>query len=93
MKCRKCKAELTAEARFCHLCGAKQDVTKKPKTRGNGTGSVFKLPNGTWIAIRTVGWSLDEAGEKVKELTTEKHRIKRAALGAAPAVSGEMAVI
>lgn len=54
--CRKCSAELPPEALFCHLCGAKQEVTVRPhgvKKRGNGQGSVYKRSNG-WEAAVTV---------------------------------------
>lgn len=62
LKCRKCRAELPEGSRFCPSCGAKQDVTRKPKSRGNGTGSVYKLPNGTWIAVKVLGRIIDEQG-------------------------------
>ena len=71
MKCRKCKEELPAGAKFCPACGAKQDIDQKPKGRGNGTGSVYKLPNGTWIAIRVIGYSVDEAGKMHKETVSK----------------------
>lgn len=71
MKCRKCKEELPAGAKFCPACGAKQDIDQKPKGRGNGTGSVYKLPNGTWIAIRVIGYTVDEAGKMHKETVSK----------------------
>lgn len=44
MKCRKCRAEIPDESKFCLFCGAKQ-VQEKRKTlkRTNGTGTVYKL--------------------------------------------------
>lgn len=36
MQCRKCRAELPDNAKYCPQCGAKQDVTRKPKARGSG---------------------------------------------------------
>lgn len=53
--CRKCSAELPPEALFCHLCGAKQEVTVRPhgvKKRGNGQGSAWKRGS-TWSATVT----------------------------------------
>ena len=44
MNCRKCGAELPENAVFCHLCGAKQEITKK-KIRGSGQGTVWKDGN------------------------------------------------
>jgi len=49
-------------AAFCPACGAKQNLQRKPKSRGNGTGSVYKLPNGTWIALKVLGRTIDESG-------------------------------
>lgn len=62
-KCRKCRAELPDGSKFCNHCGAQQDLQRKPKSRGNGTGSVYKLPNGTWIAIRVIERRVDENGD------------------------------
>lgn len=70
-KCRKCRAELPEAAKFCPGCGAKQDLQRKPKTRGNGTGTVYKLPNGSWIAVRVLGRKVDEQG-KPHRITVSK---------------------
>ena len=43
----------------------------KPKVRGNGTGSVYKLPNGTWIAVRILGWRVDDTGKKHKNTVSK----------------------
>lgn len=53
MRCRKCKAEIPDGAKFCCACGVKQDMAHRPKSRGNGQGSVYQLKNKTWIAIIT----------------------------------------
>lgn len=80
-KCRKCHAELPDAARFCPACGTKQDISRKPKSRGNGTGSVYKLPNGTWIAIKVLRREIDEQG-KSHRVTVSKSgfRTKKEAL-------------
>lgn len=80
-KCRKCHADLPESAKFCPVCGAKQDITRKPKSRGNGTGSVYKLPNGTWIAIKILRREIDEQG-KSHRITVSKSgfRTKKEAL-------------
>ena len=60
MTCIKCGKELPAGAAFCPACGKKQQKPKrKTKSRGNGLGSVYKLPNGKWCAEKTVGWAVD----------------------------------
>ena len=63
--CRKCRTVLPDGARFCPSCGAAQSQEKqrKTRTRGNGTGSVFKRPNGTWIAVKTLERTVDANGK------------------------------
>lgn len=73
--CRKCRAALPEGAKFCSACGARQDQTRKPKTRGNGTGTVFKRPNGTWIAMKTIERTIDENG-KSHRITASKSGFK-----------------
>ncbi len=48
--------------KYCLSCGAKQDITRRPRSRGNGTGSVYQLPSKTWIAVRICGWYTAEDG-------------------------------
>lgn len=44
MKCVKCAAELPDGAKFCHLCGKKQQPDpRKRRKRSNGTGTISKL--------------------------------------------------
>ena len=57
MQCRKCKTELPDGAAYCYVCGVKQGKSqKRTKARGNGTGCVYKLPNGKWHF--EAGWQL-----------------------------------
>lgn len=57
MKCIRCKKEIDIRSMFCMYCGADQISTDKPKRavkkRGNGTGSVYRLPNESWACERT----------------------------------------
>lgn len=62
IKCKKCHTPLPEGALFCFKCGARQKTEQKPKSRGNGQGSVYQLKNKTWIAIITTGYEVDEAG-------------------------------
>lgn len=62
MICRnpKCTREIPEAAVFCPWCGKKQQLPKqKTKSRANGLGSVYKLPDGKWCAAKTVGWIVD----------------------------------
>lgn len=84
MKCRKCHAELPEGAKYCHLCGARQDVRQNPKSRGNGTGSVYQLANKRWIAVRTIGYERDEKGKRMRKISRSKSgfRTKKEAIEA-----------
>ena len=75
MKCRKCRQETPDGSRYCVQCGARQDVSQTTKSRGNGTGTVFKRGK-TWTAYRVLGYTteiVEEDGQKKKKL----HRITR----------------
>ncbi len=75
MRCRKCREELPDGSKFCLRCGSKQDVAHNPKNRGNGQGSVYQLPNKSWIAIKTIGYEVTDDGRK-KRITRSKSGFK-----------------
>lgn len=58
--CVKCGRDIPEGARFCPWCGKKNPAViqrQKPRTRGNGQGTVYKdSRSGKWIAQVTVGW-------------------------------------
>lgn len=61
MQCIKCKKELPEEAVYCPACGKKQvSSSRKATKRGNGTGSVYKRKDGGWMAVKVLGYRLDE---------------------------------
>ena len=54
-----CDHALQEGARYCPFCGKRQtDGGRNPRVRGNGQGSVYKLPSGKWMAERTLGYHL-----------------------------------
>ena len=61
MICRYCH-KTAVDAPYCCFCGKKQDVPDQKKKRGNGQGCVYKLPNGKYKAVVTLGWYMDEEG-------------------------------
>ena len=87
-KCRKCRVDLPTRAKFCPTCGAKQDAQQNTKNRGNGQGSVYQLPNKKWIAIKTLGYTVDEAGKMHRQTCSKSgFRTKKEALEALPTLT------
>ena len=73
----KCKKAALDGAAFCPYCGRRLDPPKrKTKSRGNGLGSVYKLKNGKWAAVKTVGWIVDPLPEDAPAGTIpHRHRL------------------
>lgn len=93
MVCCKCSAEIPDNSVFCNQCGKKQAASQshKPKTRGNGTGSVYKLPNGKWRAIKVIGYYMGEDGKKHKKTVSRSDfKTKKEAMNNLPLLNGEM---
>ena len=90
--CKKCKTPLPENAVFCHICGIRQEPAKqrKTRTRGNGTGTAFKRSNGTWTAMKTLEWHIDEDGKKHR-VTASKggFKTKKEALNYLPHLSAQ----
>lgn len=74
MKCRKCKKEIPEDAIYCCYCRAKQAAGEhKPKSRGNGTGTVYPSPDGKgYIAEVTLGYYKGEDGKEASGNQEEK---------------------
>lgn len=68
MLCIKCQKEIQDDSTFCQFCGRKQikESQKRKKKRGNGQGSVFKLPNGKYRAVVTLGYINGKRIQKTK---------------------------
>ena len=96
MICRnlKCSREIPEDAVFCPWCGKRQQLPKqKTKSRGNGLGSVYKLPDGKWCAAKTVGWIADplppdappgSVPHKRRQTVKRRYRTRRDAEAALP---------
>jgi len=86
MECRKCKREIPADAALCCYCGASvKSPTQKRKSRGNGTGSVYQLPNKKYIAVKTY-YYLGEDGKKHKTTISKCFDRKKDAVEALPSL-------
>ena len=73
----KCRKSVDDHALYCQFCGRKlRKGQKKAKGRGNGLGSVYKLKNGKWAAVKTVGWIVDPLPEDAPPGTVpHRHRL------------------
>ena len=81
-QCRKCKVELVPGALYCHMCGTKQEVAHRSKTRGNGTGSVYQLPNKKWIAVKTTYYTDSEGKMRKRTVSRSTFKTKKDAVNA-----------
>ena len=92
MLCRKCKGELPDSAIFCPWCGARQDVKRSSRLRGNGMGSAYKRGK-TWTAVVIMDWKIDaESGSKKKlpiKRTQGGFKTKREALEYIPTLRND----
>ena len=91
MICRKCKRAIPDESAFCNICGAKQTIAPHPKKRGNGQGTVSKLPSGKWQAIVTLGYYTDAKGKRHRRKKTKVFVKKSDAIAALPSLKGTVA--
>lgn len=90
MICRnkKCAKEIPEGSQYCNWCGWKQEVSvRNSKKRGNGQGTVYKLPNGKYKAVVILAYynEQDEEGKthlrkKVRTKTCDKAKDAAAAI-------------
>ena len=84
MNCRKCKREIDDGSKFCNYCGTKQEYEKSTRKRGNGEGTVFKMPDGRWKAEVTLGFDKEDGKSKRKKATKSGFATKKEALAYLP---------
>ncbi len=82
MNCKACKREIDDDSIYCKYCGRKQVRESRGRTRGNGQGTVYKLPNGKWRAAVTVGYYADEQGKRKRVVRTKTCDMKKDAVAA-----------
>jgi len=84
MICKKCGQQV-ADAPFCGLCGWKQEKAPPAKRRrGNGQGSVYKLPSGKYKAVVVTGYYTTPEGGLRKHTRSQVFATKREAVAAVP---------
>lgn len=83
--CKKCDTEMPDHAVYCMMCGKKlQQADKKSKQRGNGQGTVYKLPNGKYAAEVTLYYYIDKNGNRKRKRRTKQFAKKKDAIAALP---------
>ena len=85
--CRRCGSELPGGAKFCPCCGKAVEQSRATKKRGNGQGSVYKLPNGKYKASVTLGYYLGEDGKRHRRARTQVFEKKKDAVAALPTLA------
>ena len=90
MLCRKCKRDIPDDSIFCNYCGAKQVIAPHPKKRGNGQGTICKLPSGKWQAIVTLGYYTDAQGKRHRRKKTKVFDKKTDAIKALSTLKGDV---
>ena len=88
--CRKCKAETPPEAKYCPMCGVSLiPDSRHHKSRANGTGSVWRLDNGHYIAMVTLGYYVGDDGTLHRKTRSKCFTRKTDAIAAIPALKRE----
>lgn len=81
MICCMCRKKLPDDAVFCCYCGKKQKTSAATyHRRGNGLGSVYKTPSGSWCAETTLGWYIENGRKKRKKARKMGFKTKKEAV-------------
>lgn len=79
--CIKCGKNLPDDAAYCMYCGRIQTARKRSKrTRGNGTGTVYRDRGSNWIAEITVGYYMQDGKLRRKSRRKYGFRTKKDAV-------------
>lgn len=66
MSCQYCHKKIPSESVYCMFCGRKVNKAVSTHRRGNGLGSVFQTPSGTYAAEVTIGFYIKDGKQKRK---------------------------
>lgn len=81
MICMSCNKKIPDDALFCQWCGKKQEKTQVGyHRRGNGLGSVYRLPSGKWKAECTLGYYVVDGKKRRKTKKKEGFKTKKEAV-------------
>lgn len=82
MRCSNCNQILSDDWTFCPFCGKKRilNIEHNVKKRGNGTGTVYKLPNGNYKAEVVIGYYKENGISKKRRKTITCKKKKDAIL-------------
>lgn len=80
MKTECCGKPLPEGAKFCPQCGKATVRKRQTRRRGNGTGSVYKLPNGKWRGAVEVGKYIGEDGKLHRKVNSRNFNSSKEAV-------------
>ena len=89
MNCKRCEKELDPAWRFCPWCGRQAVIDHTPKKRGNGQGTVYKMPNGKYMAKVILSSWINEDGKRRKKTRSKVFDLKKDAIAALPELKKE----
>lgn len=78
MRC--CNREIPDGAKYCPWCGKSPARERGKKRRGNGTGSVYRLPSGKYRGAVTIGQWADEDGKLHRKVNSRNFATKKEAV-------------
>lgn len=86
MNCIRCDKELQEGFIYCPFCGRKQIREKVERSRGNGTGTVYKVGN-KYRAVVTLGYYTTDDGKRHRKTKAQNFGTKKEAIAALPTLA------